>query len=161
YGPKSGPDQDNIQRLAIAKSADVVAGRWRLFDITTQNLGLAGQFLDFPDLAVGANFLYVTSNVFTPQGQGAGAIVVRLPISSIDSGQPTAETFPSTDLNSFRVVQNCGTTAFFAAHFDTSTLRVFAWPESDAAPTSSDVGVARWIDGQGYQSRTPDQQRWL
>jgi hypothetical protein len=161
YGPKSGPDQDNIQRLAFAKSADVVAGKWRLFDITTQNLGLTGQFLDFPDLAVGANFLYVTSNVFTPQGQGAGAIVVRLPISSIDSGQPTAQTFPSTDLNSFRVVQNCGATAFFAAHLDTSTLRVFAWPESESAPTSRDVGVARWIDGQGYQSRTPDQQRWL
>jgi hypothetical protein len=67
----------------------------------------------------------------------------------------------STNLNSFRVAQNCGTTAFFAAHADTSTLRVFSWNETDAAPTSTDVGVARWIGGQGYQSRTPDGQRWL
>src|SRR5258708_2165425 len=52
YSPKSGPQADNIQRLAIAKTSDVVAGRWRLFDITTKNLGVAGQFLDFPDLAV-------------------------------------------------------------------------------------------------------------
>lgn len=161
YGPKSGPDADNIQRLAFAKSADVVAGRWRLFDITTQSLGLAGQFMDFPDLAVGANFLYVTTNVFTPQGRGAGAVVVRIPIAGIDSGQVTAESFVSTDLDSFRVAQNCGPTAFFACHFDTSTVRVFAWDEGQAAPTPTDVGVARWIGGQGYQSRTPDGQRWL
>ena len=161
YGPKNGPDQDNIQRLAFAKSADVAAGKWRLFDITTQNLGLAGQFLDFPDLSVGANFLYVTSNVFTPQGQSAGAVVVRMSLDDIDAGSPTAQTFPSTDLNSFRVAQNCGTKAYFATHADTSTLRVFTWDEGQAQPTPTDVGVARWIGGQGYQSRTPDGQRWL
>ncbi len=161
YGPKTGPQADNIQRLAFAKSAEVVAGRWRLFDVTTQSLGVAGQFLDFPDLAVGANFLYVTTNLFTQDGQSAGAAVVRIPIAGIDSGQVTAQPFVSTDLNSFRVGQNCGTTAFFAAHADSSTLRVFAWDESQAAPTSTDVGVARWIGGQGYQSRTPDGQRWL
>jgi hypothetical protein len=161
YGPKTGPQADNIQRLAFAKSADVVAGRWRLFDITTQSLGVAGQFMDFPDIAVGANALYVTTNLFTPQGQSAGAAVVRLPFDGIDSGQVRIQVFLSNDLNSFRVAQNSGTTAFFAAHFDTSTLRVFSWDESQASPTSTDIGVARWIGGQGYQSRTPDGQRWL
>jgi hypothetical protein len=161
YGPKTGPEADNIQRLAFARSADVVAGRWRLFDITTQSLGVPGQFLDFPDLAVGAGYLYVTTNLFTPDGQSAGAAVVRIPIASIDAGAVTAQPFVSTDLNSFRVAQNCGSTAFFAAHADTSTLRVLAWDEQQGSPTSTDVGVARWIGGQGYQSRTPDGQRWL
>jgi len=110
YGPKSGPQADNIQRLAFAKTADVIAGRWRLFDITTLSLGVAGQFLDFPDLAVGANSLYVTTNLFTPDGQSAGAAVVRIPTAGIDSGQASAQHFVSTDLNSLRVAQNCGTT---------------------------------------------------
>lgn len=161
YGPKSGPEADNIQRLAFARTADVVAGRWRLFDITTKSLGVAGQFLDFPDLAVGANFLYVTTNLFTSDGQSAGAAVVRIAVSGIDSGQPAAQPQVFTDINSLRVAQNCGTTAFFAAHVDTSTLRVFSWDEGQANPTATDVGVARWIGGQGYQSRTPDGQRWL
>jgi hypothetical protein len=162
YGPKSGPQQDNIQRLAFAKSADVVAGRWRLFDITTDALGVTGQFMDFPDLAVGANSLYVTTNLFTPAGQSAGAAVVRMPIAGIGSGEVTVQVFLSSDLNSIRVAQNCDTTAFFAAHFDTSTLRVFSWPEDQDQPNDpTDVGVARWIGGQGYQSRTPDGQRWL
>jgi hypothetical protein len=162
YSPKSGPQADNIQRLAFAKTADVVAGRWRLFDITTQSLGVAGQFMDFPDLAVGANSLYVTTNLFTPDGQSAGAAVVRIPIAGIDSGQVTAQPFVSTDLNSFRVAQNCGSVAYFAAHFDTSTLSVFAWDESQSAPPApANVGVARYIPGNGYQSRTPDGRSWL
>src|SRR5882672_633578 len=161
YGPKSGPDIDNIQRLAFAKTADVAAGRWRLFDITTQSLGLGGLFLDFPDLAVGANFLYVTSNVFDAQGRSKGAALVRIPIADIDSGNMNVERFVTQDFDSLRVAQNCKNKAFFAAHSDTSTLRLFTWDEGQPAPTSIDVGVARWIGGMGYQSRTPDGQRWL
>src|SRR6185436_18400691 len=57
YGPSTG---DNIQRLAFAKSADAAQGCWRLFDISTRILNVPGAFLDFPDIAVGANNLYVT-----------------------------------------------------------------------------------------------------
>jgi len=155
------PDQsDNIQRLAFAKTADVVHGKWRLFDITTGILGVPKAFLDFPDLAVGANSLYVTTNIFPP-GDQAGSAVVRIPLASIDSGHVTAKKFVSMELQSFRVAQNCGTTAFFAAHEDTSTLSVFSWDESQDAPTPRSVAVSRWIGGNGYQSRTPDGRRWL
>lgn len=147
YGPKSGLQADNIQRLAFAKTADVAAGRWRLFDITTKNLGVAGQFLDFPDMAVGVNDLYVTTNIFTPAGQSGGAAVLRIPIASIAKGPVTAERFVSPTLNSFRMAQNCGTRAFFATHQDTSTLNVFTWDESAAQPASNLVEVARWITG--------------
>jgi hypothetical protein len=157
YGPDTG---DNIQRLAFAKSADVVQGRWRLFDITTASLGVQGAFLDFPDLAVGANCLYVTTNIFQGTDQ-AGSGVVRIPFTGIDSGQIAAQRFVSMDFQSFRVTQNCGATAFFAAHQDTSTLAVFRWDESQPTPTQSSVGVARWIGGNGYQSRCPDGNRWL
>jgi hypothetical protein len=158
YG--NAEQSDNIQRLAFAKTADVIQGRWRLFDITTDMLGVSGAFLDFPDLAVGDNALYVTTNIF-PGGDAAGSAVVRIPLDGIDSGHVTATRFVSMELQSFRVAQNCGTTAFFAAHEDTSTLSVFSWDEGQAAPTPKSVAVARWIGGNGYQSRTPDGHRWL
>jgi hypothetical protein len=155
------PEQsDNIQRLAFAKTADVAAGRWRLFDITTKMLGVSGAFLDFPDLATGDNALYVTTNIF-PQGTGAGSAVVRIPFDGIGSGQVAAKTFVSMSLQSFRVAQNCGATAFFAAHEDTSTLALFSWNEGDDQPNQKSVAVSRWIGGNGYQSRTPDGHRWL
>jgi hypothetical protein len=156
YGPDTG---DNIQRLAFASSANVVQGRWRLFDVTTQSLGVPGAFLDFPDLAVGAGALYMTTNVFA--GGKVGAAVVRIPFAGIQGGHPIAQRFVTMTSDSLRVAQHCGTTAFFAAHEDTSTLRLFAWDEGKDAPTSTTIGVARWIGGQGYQSRTPDGRRWL
>jgi hypothetical protein len=157
YGPSSG---DNIQRLAFAKTADVVAGKWRLFDITTAILKVSGAFLDFPDLAVGANNLYVTTNVFGP-GNQIGSAVIRIPFTGIETGKVKASPFVSTDFQSFRVAQNCGTTAFFAAHENTSTLKVFSWKEGQNTPVPNSVGVARWIGGNGYMSRTPDGRRWL
>jgi hypothetical protein len=158
YGPSTG---DNIQRLAFAKTDAVKQGQWRIFDITTHMLGVPGFFMDFPDLAVGANFLYMTTNCFGPDGQTVGSAVVRIPFHSIDQGNPSVEKFVSMSLFAFRVAQNCGQTAYFAAHRDTSTLAVFSWPESNPAPASQDVAIARWIGTNGYISRTPDGRRWL
>ncbi|MFB9982638.1 hypothetical protein ACFSQQ_15965 [Mesorhizobium kowhaii] len=156
YGPDSG---DNIQRLAFAKSADVAKGRWKVFDITTAMLGVPGAFLDFPDLAVGQNFLYMTTNIFA--ANDVGSAVVRISLASIRAGNPTETHFVSMELQSFRVAQNTGNVGYFAAHQDTSTLAVFAWPENAAAPTKTQVAVARWLGGNGYISRTPDNRRWL
>jgi hypothetical protein len=157
YGPDTG---DNIQRLAFAKTADVAAGRWHLFDITTKAVGAQGAFMDFPDLAVGKSCLYVTTNLFGP-GDIAGSAVVRIPFQGIASGKVTARPFVSHDFQSFRVAQNCGATAYFAAHKDTSTLQLFSWPENQNNPTSQAIGVARWIGGNGYSTRTKDNRRWL
>ena len=157
YGPDTG---DNIQRLAFATTQDVAAGNWRLFDITTVALGVGGAFLDFPDLAVGANHLYVTTNVFGSDGS-TGSAVVRIPISSIAADQVTIQKYVSTDYQSFRVAQNVGTTAYFAAHHDTSTLAVFTWREDAPTPDKKLVGVARWIGGNGYRSVCKDGSRWL
>lgn len=158
YGPSTG---DNIQRLAFAKTADVKAGRWQVFDITTQMLGVPGFFMDFPDLAVGANFIYMTTNCFGPDGKTVGSAVARIPFRSLADGHPTVEKFVSLDLFAFRVAQNCAQTAYFAAHRDTSTLAVFSWPEDRSAPASQDIEIARWIGTNGYISRTPDGRRWL
>ncbi len=158
YGPSTG---DNIQRLALAKTGDVKAGKWKIFDITTAALEIPGFFMDFPDLATSDNFLYMTTNCFGPDQQTVGSAVVRIPFKSIDSGAPTAEKFVDMTLFSFRVAQNCHDTAYFAAHRDTSTLAVFSWPENQASPASQDVPNARWIGTNGYISRTPDGRRWL
>lgn len=157
YGPDTG---DNIQRLAFAKTSDVVQGSWRIFDITTTILGTPGAFMDFPDLAVGANCLYVTTNIFQANGT-AGSGVVRIPFLGIANGQVVVQRHVSMDFQSFRVAQNAGTTAYFAAHQDTSSLAVFAWDETAAIPIQSTIGLASWIGGNGYRSVCKDGNRWL
>lgn len=150
----------NIQRIAYATTARVKTGTWRFFDITPASLGLgAGIWLDFPDLAVGANMLYMSSNAFAGNNWTAAA-VVRISLTSFTSGTLSAARTVSTTRPSLRVAQNCGTTAYFVAHNSTSSLRVFSWKESSAAPTSNDVAVASWSGGP-YSSVTPDGRNWL
>jgi hypothetical protein len=154
-------DLDNFQRLAFATTEDVATSRFRIFDITAKSLGVPGAFLDFPDLAVGANFLYMTTNIFPADSLTVGAAVVRIPIASIAKRAIKAERYVTKQRAGYRVAQNCGSTAFFATHEDTSTLRVFSWREKNKRPTSKLVPVSRWIGGNGYHSRTPDGRRWL
>lgn len=150
----------NIQRLAFATTDDVRQGRWRTFDLTPDSLGFPGLFLDFPDLAVGRNMLYVTTNGFTGQNWSA-TFLVRLPLAGIASGNVTAQHTMSQNNFNFRVAQHCGTTAYWASHNSTSSLRVFAWPESAAQPSFTDTPVASWSRTLPYQSLTPDNINWL
>ncbi len=153
------PSGGNIQRLAFATTADVKLGHWRTFDITPASLELPGMFLDFPDLAVGTNMLYMTTNAFKGSTWKA-TVLVRIPLSGIQSGAITAQhTSTNTNFN-FRVAQHCGTRAFWASHQSTSSLRLFSWDETAAAPTFRDVTVASWADGP-YSSKTPDGFNWL
>lgn len=154
-------DGKNIQRIAYAKTARVKSGQWRFFDITPASLGLsAGIWLDFPDLAAGSKMLYMTTNCFNASGVWQASAVVRIALSSFSSGSLSASRSVSTTDPSLRVAQNCGTTAYFAAHRSTSSLRVFSWKESSATPTSNDITVASWSNADCV-SKTPDNRRWL
>jgi len=149
----------NIQRLAYARTADVRLGRWRTVDLTPRMLGVPGQFLDFPDIALGTNMLYVTTNAFRGE-RWTTSIIVRLPFSGLRSGNVRAQRAASTTNFNFRIAQHCGTTAYFASHEDSSTLRVYSWPERSASPRFRDVSVASW-DADDYGSRAPGRRQWL
>jgi hypothetical protein len=153
------PAGGNIQRLAFAKTVDVVQGTWRLYDIEPDSLGFPNAFLDFPDLAVGSNHLYATTNIF-PGNADPTTAIVRIPLADILSDSISAEHAVSQDHFSFRVAQNCGERAFWACHQDTSTLRLFSWDEGAGRPNFEDIPVASW-DHSDYRSRTPTHVNWL
>ena len=138
----------------------MAAGRWRTFDITPARLGQpSSPFLDFPDLAVSSNMLYMTTNAF--QGDSwSSTIIVRLPLAGIRTGSVTAQFSISTDNFNFRVAQETGRRAYWASHQNTSTLRIFSWDEAAGGPTFRDVRVASW-EGGSYRSTTPDGFNWL
>jgi hypothetical protein len=152
-------DAPNIQRLAFASPQDVARGQWATVDLHPADVGLPNAMFDFPDLAVGANSLYVTTNAFEG-GQWVQSVIFRIPVASIQSGNVTADHAMTNEVFSFRVAQHAGTRAFFAAHLDTSTLRVFSWDEGQADPVFQDVPVALWSTDD-FVSRTPDGFDWL
>jgi hypothetical protein len=154
-----GAQGANIQRLAFARTKDVAAGKWRYWDIIPDDVGVPGQFLDFPDIAVGSKMLYVTTNVFAGT-QWTKSLLLRIPLQSIKNGNVTAEHVSSDTNFNFRTAQDCGATAYWASHEDTSTLRVFSWRETSGAVNFTDVKVASWNEDD-FASKTPDGNEWL
>jgi hypothetical protein len=151
---------ENVQRIAYASTADVAAGAWRFFDITSKGAGLPGSWLDFPDLSLSDAYLYFTSNAFNGDAW-SGTIIARISLQSVVTGQISAQTILNKSLFNFRVAQNIRATAYWASHLSSSRIRVFAWPETQAAATSFDVNVPTWNRGTPYQSQTPDGRNWI
>jgi hypothetical protein len=151
---------ENIQRLAFASTQEVRQGRWRIFDLRASDLGLSTAFLDFPDLAVGANMLYLTTNAFEHE-KWVASTLIRFPLAGLATGKPTAQHTISRENFNFRVAQHCGQRVYWASHHTTSSLRVFSWAEGAAQPSYTDVTLPKWNGASGYTSITPDGRNWL
>lgn len=142
----------NGVRLAVAHGqTGLAANSWIYYDFTPSLFGLpAGTWLDFPHLQASANYLYFTSNVFTATTDSYyGALVVRIPLSQLDSGA-------SLTFNYLSVVGSYGgimpvngaqaegtrpgrTTMYFAAVNTSTTIKVLVWPESSTSLTINTV----------------------
>jgi hypothetical protein len=150
---------ENVQRVAHASSQDFAAGRWSYVDISSASLGLSGSWLDFPDLALTDNKLYVTTNAFVGK-VWSGTALVRIAIDRLIAGEVAAEKIVTHELFNFRLAQNCQDSIYWATHATNSQMRVWAWNEGDAAPTSFDLDVPTWTRPP-YTSLTPSGDNWL
>jgi hypothetical protein len=126
------------------KPEDIIQGRWKRFTLKPSGLGVAGGRLDYVDMAVGANMLYWSCNVFGVSG--VRAVAVRVPLESLHAGAPAPRAWKSNHF-SLKLAQGCEDVGYFAAHNSTSSLRVYTWAENADRPTTHDVDVPTWRYG--------------
>ncbi len=153
----------NTGRLAVAQGADIAAQQWRYYDFTPQNVGNWGnEWFDYPELAVGDGFLYVTTNVFsTPPFNFTRALILRLPLDKLAAYQGFTYNYFDTNQNgSLRPTHGATDTMYFGSHVATNMLRVFTWPESSTTITSDDVAVQVWSNATRV-APGPDGRDWL
>ena len=173
---KTGPTAGNNRvRLAVANGqAGVTGNHWHTFDITTTDVGAPpGSWLDYPQLGISRNNLFLTLNGFqgpvadpTCSNQASlclqvNSYAIRIPLASLAAtGTLPIVVFTSgcsqtsCGSDTLTPVQQVGTTMYFGSHSgaanpDTTTIRVFEWPDSFTAsqiPVAHDVG--------GFQSFT-------
>jgi hypothetical protein len=151
----------NIIRVAAASTADVINSggtAWTYWDITSTQVGATTGALDYPDVSVGNNWIYISSDAV-----GTGLIVMRLPLNEIRTG--AGFTFWFTNAgdggNAYggHVSQNTGDEAFWAGHVSNSRMRLFSWKESETVYRWRDRDINSWI--QAYSSSTPTGVNWL
>jgi hypothetical protein len=142
----------NGVRLAVAHGqAGLASNAWIYYNFTPALFGLpTGTWLDFPQMQASANYLYFTTNVFNAIDDSFyGALVVRIPLSQLDSG--TALTFNYLAVTSYGGILPVNgaaaegaragrTTMYFASVVSSTSIKVLTWPESTNTITTSTVG---------------------
>jgi hypothetical protein len=162
-----GTNGENRYRLAAASPATVQSSNgtsWTYWDITSAQIGAGTGWVDYPDLSLGNNNVYLSADVV-----GGGRYVVRIPLSQIQSGSTI--NFNYTDYTKGgsayggHLAQNAQDEEFWAGQNSNSQIRVFQWPESSGSYSWTDVNIGSWPQPAGSSSScsstTPDKQDWL
>lgn len=158
----NGTNGLNRYRLAAASPASLKssgATAWTYWDITANQIDGGKAWLDYPDLSLGNNYLYLSTDAVSN-----GRIVVRVPLAQIKSGSTINFNYThySDGGTAYgdHLTQNTQDTIYWAGQKDNSTLRVFSWAESSGSYSWHDVAIGKW-NLNGLSSTTPDKQDWL
>lgn len=151
----------NGYRLATASAANLVssgATAWTYWNLTPAVFGESGSFFDFPDLALGDNYLYLSWDA------SGNRQVARTSLAGLQAGgtitvEYTDPAYGSTAWSA-HLTQNTGNAVYWAGHKDNSTLRIFAIPEGGNTYSWRDRSIGSW-SGSGLTSITPDGNDWL
>jgi hypothetical protein len=175
----TGANGKNRLRIAAASPESIVSSNctsWTYWDLTTDGLGVTttaadatagNHWLDYPNMSVGANSLYISVDNVGNGGASpptGGRIVVRVPLSEIQSGSTINYRYThwadAGRAYASHVTQNTGDEAFWGGSKNNSTLQVFNWPESSTSYSWRDVGVNNWPNGT-LSSTAADGNDWL
>lgn len=147
----SGAGDQGRQRIAVFRNTrgGITPGGWITYDILPSAVGgpATGEWLDYPDLALSDDFLWLTTNVFsTTADTFTRSVIIRVPLDNLLAGSPAPLTFYSQNtVGTFKMVQGAKDVMYFASHLDTATMRIFQWPETSGTINIFDRGIPAWI----------------
>lgn len=152
----------NKVRIAAA-SADQVRSSggtaWTYWDITSAGVGIGNTTMDYPDVSVGDQSLYFSSDAV-----GSGLLVVRISLEEIAAGGTInyQYTNPADSGTAYgaHISQNTGDEVYWLGHVGTSQVRAFSWKEGDGSYFWRDVSINSWSNSD-YTSPAPDGTDWL
>lgn len=157
-------------RLAVCTSHDNLKQAWfsRYGDLTPQMFGVATDtWFDFPDVAVGDNFLYGFSRAFDAAGTAVDNILWRISLAELQSATANWNfTFYSAaqlGLNVVRLCQDTRDTLWAAMTFNSTTLRLYWWPETGnlSFEPKTMAPIAQFPTAGNNWGAGPDNRPWL
>ena len=162
---------NNGFRLASASPATIISSggtAWTYWNLPSNLFGQpAGTGVDYPDLSVGNNSLYLSWDVgwpACPSGCNSGVQVSRISLAGIQgAGTITIEYTNPPDSSMVwggHLMQNTLNEIFWAGHRSNSQMRVFSLAEGSNTYFWRDVNISSWARV-ALSSLTPDSQNWL
>jgi hypothetical protein len=150
-------DYTNTQRLAVAKGQeDVLNNTWYLYDWTPANFGYGdGYWLDFPDLTVSDNYLYLVTKVHPlaatkDEPKTLRNIIARFPLDELSQGQGFGYSYAWINLQGVSCTDGADEVMYIGAHVSNTVLRVFNWSEATGDLNFTDVTHGPYNTGYMY-----------
>ncbi len=141
----NGAGSTNNNRIAIATLNSIKTNTWWYYDFQPSNQGfLSNDTYDYPHLGMSSNYLYLTLNVFAATGGFAkAATILRLPLASLAAAAGFSYRYYNATSNfSFVTTQGATSTMYFGSHNNSTSIRIWTWPEADLSPVYNDVSHA-------------------
>lgn len=147
----SGLQTSNIDRLAVSKDTR----KWTAYDIQSDkfftDIGSSNFFLDYPQIALGNKYLYMTTSLINENENKSYGVILRFPLN--DLGNFTASsygTFLDREVDGIIPVEGLGknNTAYFGAQIPVTNdkIRIYEWAENSREPKFHDVRIDSWND---------------
>jgi hypothetical protein len=136
----NGGDGENVITLAVgdpARLRDSKGRGWVRYQIRPSAFGRRGQSFDYPDVAFGDSYLYLTANV------GGEGMIARFRLGDLAEAVPVRWQVYVLPQVWICPVQSTGAKGFFGAHTSVSKMRVWSWAEPWGAHiTFADLPIA-------------------
>jgi hypothetical protein len=159
-----GPTGTNVLRIAFKQTHLGTKAGWKWWDLVpaTFDPGWSTDWFDYNHAALSDNFLYVGTNMFKGNSF-TRAVMFRIPIKALQTGNLSLERFVSTANFSLRCVQGATTRMYFGAHEggQANKLRVFTWPENTTTVSSSVIPITPWNGATPYGPVGPGPSNWI
>ena len=152
----------NKVRIAVAKPDDIRTkgvsgpGVWTSWSMTSATFELGENWMDFPDMAVGKNFLYFSINKVN-----TGGFVARIPLADLKAGKSLNVDYTAPGVCA-KMTRNASTEVFWGI-LSGSSIIVYSWREDSDKYSSRTVPLASWSkDFKSYvPAPDPTGKRWI
>ena len=151
-------------QLAVKRGPTLDNNVWHWWDFTPEPVGgWTNEWLDYPDMALSNDFLYINSNSFSTRGDSfVRCVVLKIPLDDLERGESLVyQHWATTGFGCLRLTRGSRDTLYFASNSRRiDRIRVWAWPEDSRNQSASDVDMSQWSSGD-YQLAGLDGTNWL
>jgi hypothetical protein len=149
-GSKVAASGENQIKVGVSKDGGATFCTYT-WSPTTFNAAWTGQWFDYPHLAVSDNYLWFATNMFSSADAWTRTVMLKLNMDNLAACagvgygwyQSQASDGAAARFN-FTPVQGATTTMYFGTHNDTSSFRIYKWPESASSPSFVDRSIPAW-----------------
>ena len=144
YPIPRGKGAINMLRLAVASPGDIRTrgangpGVWTWWDLTSDTFNLDDHWIDFPDLASGDNFLYISM-----VEADVGGFVARVPLAQLAARSNLGLQYSAPGTGT-KMTRNAGPELFWAQALSADRLRIYSLREDSARYSWRDVALRPW-----------------